>query len=322
MSARKFAGGAVATTLAGSINSSATTLALTDASSWPATGTFSIVLDRGSAGEEKILGTRSGNTFTVTTRGYDGSSPVSHTSGVTAEHIATAIDFQEANDHINATSGVHGVTGALVGTTDAQTLANKTLTSPTISGGTSTGQTITGPTLAGTPVIPNNYVPQAAVNNLTAALAGIYTNLANRPQKTGSESISGLWTFANRPIVPDPLLGSTTTTNSTATVHNNTPVTAISQAVTIPSNVVRVRITATVFIDTAAGVGAVVALTGMSDNRTRTVNAGSKTGDVTIVAYDVAPTAGAKTYTLTIASTVGSGDTTYYSPSIEALILA
>jgi hypothetical protein len=325
VSARKFSGGAALTTLNGNITSGATTIVLTDASTWPATGAFSFVLDRGNAGEEKILAaSRSGNTITVTTRGYDGSSALAHTSGVAAEHIPTAIDFQEANDHVNATTGVHGVSGALVGTTDTQSLSNKTLTSPTISGGTQSGPTVTSPTLAGTPVIPNNYIPQAAVSSLVANLATLTTAAADKPSKTtGAQTIANAWTFSTRPVLPDPLLGATTTSNSTATVTDTTPVTAISQAVTIPSAPlpVRVKITATVFISTAAGVGAVVALGGMSSTTTRVVNAGSRTGDVTVIAYDVAPSAGSKTYTLSISSTV-PGVTTYYSPSIEALILA
>jgi hypothetical protein len=38
----------------------------------------------------------------------------------------------EMQAHLNSTTGAHGVTGAIVGTTDTQTLSGKTLTSPTI----------------------------------------------------------------------------------------------------------------------------------------------------------------------------------------------
>jgi hypothetical protein len=54
----------------------------------------------------------------------------------------TAI-YTNLNTH-EALTETHGATGAIVGTTNTQTLTNKTLTSPTISGGTITSPTITG----------------------------------------------------------------------------------------------------------------------------------------------------------------------------------
>jgi hypothetical protein len=94
-----------------------------------------------------------------------GSTTQTHSAGVaTFQHISHAADFAEANAHILASSGVHGVTGSVVGTSDTQTLANKTLTQPTIGDFTHAththanaangGSTLTSPTLT-TPTINN-----------------------------------------------------------------------------------------------------------------------------------------------------------------------
>lgn len=96
---KEWAGGTVRTTLNGSINASATAITLTDGSSFPSgTKPFVLVIDRGTATEEKIICTsRTGNNLTVLQRGYDGSSGQSHSSGAYIEHILDAYTVDQAN---------------------------------------------------------------------------------------------------------------------------------------------------------------------------------------------------------------------------------
>ena len=131
MSARVYTGAATPTTLSGSITNVSTSGTITVATNWLTSGQFSIVVDPGLAGEEKILCTLSGTTLTFITRGYDGTTAASHNSGAVVYPVPTAIDFSEANTHVNASSAVHGLAGSVVGTTDTQVLTNKDLTSGT-----------------------------------------------------------------------------------------------------------------------------------------------------------------------------------------------
>jgi len=135
MARREYKGAATPTTLVSGITNSATSLTIADSTNWP-TGSHSLVIDPGLAGEEKILATsRTGTVVTLTTRGYDNTTAASHLAGAIIYPVPTAIDFDEANSHVNSTAGttgIHGLTGALVGTTDTQTLTNKTISLPII----------------------------------------------------------------------------------------------------------------------------------------------------------------------------------------------
>ena len=164
MTRREYAGAAapsyITSTLGGT--SSDVTIYCNNLTNWPdgTIGPFFVVIDRGTANEEKILcSSRTGNTLTVvasTGRGSDDTTISAHSSGAVIEHVFTATDADEANYHVNtaastSTVAIHGLQdgSSVVGTTDTQTLENKT-----IDGADNT-----------------LVVPQSQVTNLTADLA-------------------------------------------------------------------------------------------------------------------------------------------------------
>lgn len=92
---------------------------------------FVLVLNPDTANEEAVLATSlvSGSTYAVT-RNIEGGGVKTHTSGQAVKHMIVASDLQIVHDHFSNTTTAHGVTGAVVGTTNTQTLENKRLTSP------------------------------------------------------------------------------------------------------------------------------------------------------------------------------------------------
>ena len=111
---RYFSSVATAKTLLMTINSSATSIALSDLTGLPATYPYTLVIDPDTSSEEIVTVTAlvSGSTVAVT-RGEDGSSATSHSAGAGVRHMVTARDLREPQEHIASTTGVHGITGAL-----------------------------------------------------------------------------------------------------------------------------------------------------------------------------------------------------------------
>jgi hypothetical protein len=103
--------------------------------------------------------------------------------------MAIGRDYREANLHIEAASGVHGVTGSVVGTTDTQTLTGKTISAAdntltgvaTLTGTqTLTNKTLTSPTITGTGAIAGTFTGNLTgnVTGNTSGSAGSATTLA------------------------------------------------------------------------------------------------------------------------------------------------
>lgn len=201
MTRRYYSSNARETQLTASVNNSATTLQVDSPVGYPASVPFLAHLELGTSNEEIVLVTAvAGNSWTVT-RGYDSSTAVSHSTGAKVVHGVAAIDFEDTATHLEATSSVHGVTGALVGATQTQTLTNKTLTSPTINGGT-----WNSPTLGSGATIPS-----ATLSSPTITTPSITT-----PTITSGGSWAGSPTI-NTPTITAPTIADLTNMQHTHT---------------------------------------------------------------------------------------------------------
>ncbi len=169
---RYYASTAKQASLSSSIDGVVTSITLDLTTGFPTNYPYSLVIDPDTNKEEIITVNSSGGGTTLNvTRGEDGTSNVAHSAGATVRHIISGRDFNEFSAHLGSTaspttSGIHGITGNVVGDTDAQTLTNKKLTAPEILGagvvfegatadGFETTLTVVDPTADRTITLPN-----------------------------------------------------------------------------------------------------------------------------------------------------------------------
>jgi len=206
---RKFSSVSLETDVVGSLTTVATSIDVISASNLlggindadvSASNDFIVVIDPETSNEEIVKVTAvSGNTLTVT-RGHDGSTAKTHTSGAKVRHMAIGEDLRLAAAHRAATSAVHGTTGSVVGTTDTQTLTNKTLSSPTISGTATNSGTISGGVVDATTLQQGSIQALTVSNSVTVTnktMSGADNTFSNIPQTAVTNLVSDIAALDN-----------------------------------------------------------------------------------------------------------------------------
>jgi len=182
------------------------TFTLDDPTGWP-TGAndrlFYAVFRKDTVYEEKVLCvSRTDSTVTIydaggyNGRAQDDTSITSHPANCAVEHCGTAEEFQQLNDHLLTGTGVHLLTGDVVGTTDTQELTNKILIAPVIAdftnaahdhGDANDGGGLVTPTLTG-PI-------ETAIGSATAATGTINFDVVTQSILEYTSDASANWTL-------------------------------------------------------------------------------------------------------------------------------
>lgn len=149
--ARKYSNVSKTMTLTASVTITDTQIHVDDASGLPNSFPYVIVIDYEQPGVEICLVTAAAGNILTVDRGQEDTAAQPHTLGAVIVHAATAQDLQQAADHIEAVTNVHGVGAgnAVVGTGTTQTLTNKTMSGSNNTFSNIPGSAVIGP-IAGT----------------------------------------------------------------------------------------------------------------------------------------------------------------------------
>jgi hypothetical protein len=267
--ARYYSSTAAKTTLSSAIDASttSTSLSLAAASGLPSQYPFTLILEKDTANEEIVTVTALVGTAYTVTRGVDGTSSKAHSIGAIVEHGVSALDFSDFRSHEAATSA-HGVTGDIVGTGGAQTLASKTLTSPTVNTPTIAGATISG-TFTSTATITGGTYSTATLGSDLSAGGFKITNLAT--PTSSSDAVRK--DFADAQVTA--AASSATAAASSATAAATSAASALTSATSAANSVATIQTSATSAANsaTAAATSAASALTSQTAAATSAASA-------------------------------------------------
>lgn len=202
-----YSNAAIQTTLTGNVSAGGLSIGVVATTGFPTSYPYVLALDYGAATEELVTVTAAaGTTLTLGARGHSGTSAQSHSLGAVVRHVFHAGDATDFRTHEAATADVHGVTGALVGATQVQTLTNKTLTSPTINGGVhASGGSFAG-TFTGTPTFSGALTLSGAA--VLSGTPSISNGAALSGTFTGTPTFSGNVTHSGEIVLTNLLRGS------------------------------------------------------------------------------------------------------------------
>lgn len=204
---RYYSSTAVDTTLAVGISNASTSMTVSSTTGFPTSYPYTLAIDYDTSKEELVniinasgttltIGVVAGGTGDITGRGVDQGAGyrVAHDAGAVVKHVISGRDVREPQEHIAATTSVHGIadTSTLVTTSSISSLTNKTLDNTnTLAATTVTSLTANSLTITGTEL---GYL-DGATSNLQTQI----NNVGNWQDYTTTWSYSGstAWNYGS-----------------------------------------------------------------------------------------------------------------------------